>query len=102
MECIFCKIVSGELPSTRLAENEVAIAFEDLHPQSPVHILVVPKQHTENIGELSKTSPQLLAKFFELVTTVADSHTTGSYRLQFNTGSAAGQTIFHTHAHILA
>lgn len=102
MDCIFCKIVSGDLASTRLAENEVAIAFEDLYPQSLVHILVVPKQHTINIGDFSKSTPELLAGFFELVTSVTESHTSGAYRLQFNTGAAAGQTIFHTHAHVLA
>lgn len=102
MDCVFCKIIAGELPSKILAENDVAIAFPDIQPLSPVHILVVPKFHDANINEFSEHRPNLLPGFFELISRVTQDHTSGSFRLQFNTGAAAGQTVFHTHAHILA
>lgn len=102
MDCIFCKIVSGELSSKPVGENSVAVAFPDIHPQSPVHILVVPKVHTDNIVEFSAQHPEMMAGFFELIRDVVASQTSGSFRLQFNTGASAGQTVFHTHAHVLA
>ena len=102
MDCVFCRIVSGELPTKLLAENEVAIAFNDIHPQSPIHILVVPKVHNKDIVEFSASHPEQLEGFFKLVSQITLEHTGGSFRLQFNTGVAAGQTVFHTHAHILA
>lgn len=102
VDCVFCRIVAGEIPTKILAENDVAIAFPDIHPQSPVHVLVVPKVHDRNILEFSANHPELVAGFFELISTVATEQTSGSFRLQFNTGAAAGQTVFHTHAHILA
>lgn len=102
MDCVFCRIVAGELPTKVIAENEIAIAFADIHPQSPVHILVVPKIHTKDIVEFSQQEPMQLAGFFELVNRVVAENTTGDFRLQFNTGAAAGQTVFHTHAHVLA
>lgn len=102
MDCVFCRIIAGELPTKVIAENDVAIAFADIHPQSPVHILVVPKVHTQDIVEFSKQHPSQLEGFFKLVNRVAADNTNGSFRLQFNTGAAAGQTVFHTHAHVLA
>lgn len=102
MDCVFCRILAGEIPTTVIAENDVAIAFNDIHPQSPVHILVVPKRHDSDILEFANNAPDLLSEFFSLVNRVASENTNGSFRLQFNTGAAAGQTVFHTHAHVLA
>lgn len=99
MDCIFCKIVSGEIPSERLAENEHAIAIRDISPQAPVHLLVITKLHSENIGSVSDAElPGIMA----LVREVVAAHTNGQYRLQFNTGSESGQTVFHTHGHVLS
>lgn len=100
MNCIFCEIVAGHIPTEVIASNDQAIAFRDIRPQAPVHLLVVPRQHTTNIAEL--TDPEVLLAIFELIRDVAAAHTSGSFRLQFNTGADSGQTVFHTHAHLLA
>jgi histidine triad (HIT) family protein len=100
MDCIFCKIVAGEVPTELIAENEHAIAFLDLYPQAPVHILVVPKIHSENILLLDNSSN--LQGLFELIRKVAATKTDGQFKLQFNTGKREGQSVFHTHAHILS
>lgn len=100
MDCIFCKIIAGEFGTELLGQNEHAVAFRDINPQAKVHILVVPKQHTENVGSLSED--EVLAGLFALIREVAASYTDGQFRLQFNTGSREGQSVFHTHAHILS
>ena len=100
MDCIFCKIVAGEFGTELLGENEHAIAFRDINPQAKVHVLVVPKQHTPNIANL--TDDTVLTSLFELIRQVAKEQTDGQFRLQFNTGEREGQSVFHTHAHILS
>jgi histidine triad (HIT) family protein len=100
LDCIFCKIVNGEIPSKLIGENEHAIAFLDIYPKAPVHILVVPKHHTENILQLENSSS--LTGLFELIREVADTKTDGQFKLQFNTGAREGQSVFHTHAHVLS
>jgi histidine triad (HIT) family protein len=101
-DCIFCKIVAGEIPSSKVAESEHAIAFHDIAPEQPVHILVVPKKHFTDVADLSINDPEQLAHLMKLATEVAKSQTNGHFKLQFNTGSEAGQTVFHVHAHVLA
>jgi histidine triad (HIT) family protein len=100
VDCIFCKIVAGDFGTELLGENEVAIAFRDINPQAKVHILVVPKQHTSNIGELE--SNEVLTGLFSLIRQISTEQTDGQFRLQFNTGEREGQSVFHTHAHILS
>jgi histidine triad (HIT) family protein len=100
VDCIFCKIVSGEFGTELLGENEHAIAFRDINPQAKVHVLVVPKTHTPNISELHDDT--VLAGLFSLIRQVASEQTDGEFRLQFNTGPREGQSVFHTHAHILS
>lgn len=100
MDCIFCKIISGAFGTEFVAENEHAVAFLDINPQAKVHILVVPKEHTTNISELEDS--QSLLGLFELIREVARSKTDGQFRLQFNSGSREGQSVFHTHAHVLS
>ena len=100
MDCIFCKIIKGEFGTELMGENDHAVAFRDINPQAKVHILVVPKEHTQNIAELESSAT--LAGLFELIREVADQHTDGQFRLQFNTGSREGQSVFHTHAHVLS
>jgi histidine triad (HIT) family protein len=99
LNCIFCKIVAGEIPSEFIAESDGAVAIRDINPQAPVHLLVIPKRHTENVTELDD---QELAAVMQLVRDLAKTETNGQFRLQFNTGSESGQTVFHTHAHILS
>ncbi len=100
MDCIFCKIVAGEFGTELLGENEFAVAFKDINPQAKVHILVVPKQHTSNIAQLE--SKEVLDGLFALVRQISAEQTDGQFRLQFNTGEREGQSVFHTHAHILS
>lgn len=99
-DCPFCKIVSGEYASKRVAETEHAIAFHDISPAQPVHVLVVPKQHFRDVAELSERNEEILLDVMKLGTRVAADLTDGSFRFQFNTGADAGQTVFHAHGHI--
>lgn len=100
---VFSRIIVGEIPADIVFESDRVIAFKDIAPQAPVHLLIVPKtEQYANVGELAAGDPELLA---ELVTTagrLAEDHADGDYRLIFNTGSGAGQTVFHVHAHLLA
>ncbi|MFM1958069.1 MAG: hypothetical protein RI929_432 [Actinomycetota bacterium] len=100
LDCIFCKIITGEFATEFVAQNQHAVAFRDINPQAKVHILVVPKEHTANIAELE--SAEILTGLFELIREVAKNNTDGQFRLQFNTGSREGQSVFHTHAHVLS
>jgi histidine triad (HIT) family protein len=100
VDCIFCKIVAGDFGTELLGENEFAVAFRDINPQAKVHILVVPKQHTSNISQLD--SNKVLSGLFSLIRQVSAEQTDGQFRLQFNTGEREGQSVFHTHAHILS
>jgi histidine triad (HIT) family protein len=100
LDCIFCKIINGEFATEFLGENEHAVAFRDINPQAKIHILVVPKGHTANVSELTETVE--LDSLFALIRAIAAEHTDGQFRLQFNTGSREGQSVFHTHAHILS
>ncbi len=102
-ETVFGKIVSGEIPVEKLAETERVIAFPDIAPQAPVHILVVPKTADyANVTELAAGDPGLLAEMVAVAKRLADEHADGDYRLIFNNGANAGQTVFHVHAHVLA
>lgn len=101
-DCIFCKIVAGEILSSKVAENEHAMAFHDIAPEQPVHILVVPKRHFTDIVDLALNDSTELANLMKLAAEVADTETNGHFKLQFNTGAEAGQTVFHVHAHVLA
>ncbi len=98
--CIFCKIVAGDIPSKLVAETEHTIAFNDLFPRKPVHVLVVPKNHYANVAELAFENPAGLVDLVQLASKVAEQLTEGAYRLTFNTGSAAGQSVFHAHGHV--
>lgn len=100
---IFSRIISREIPATIVAENDDLIAFEDINPQARVHVLVVPKT-TEyaTVAELAAADPELLSKLVALTQQIADERAGGQYRLIFNSGAEAGQTVFHVHAHVLA
>ncbi|QBE47425.1 histidine triad nucleotide-binding protein [Leucobacter triazinivorans] len=102
-DTIFGKIVSGEIPVEILAETERVIAFPDIAPQAPVHVLVIPKT-TEyaDVTELAAGDPGLLAEMIGVAKRLAEQLSNGEYRLIFNNGASAGQTVFHVHAHVLA
>jgi histidine triad (HIT) family protein len=99
---IFTRIVAREIPADIVFENERVIAFRDIAPQAPVHILVVPKTELyANVAELAAGDPALLAEVVAIARQIAEEHSGGEYRLVFNTGESAGQTVFHVHAHVL-
>jgi histidine triad (HIT) family protein len=99
---IFSLIVAREIPADVVFENDSVIAFRDIHPQAPVHLLVVPKtEQYANVVELAAGAPGLLAEVVAVAGSLADEHTNGEFRLVFNTGESAGQTVFHVHAHLL-
>ncbi|MFM8926873.1 MAG: HIT domain-containing protein [Rhodoluna sp.] len=100
MDCIFCKITSGVIPTQFAAESEHAVAFNDITPRQPVHILVVPREHYKDVAELTEKNNAVLLDLMHLAREVAVKFTDGSFRLSFNTGSSAGQTVFHAHAHV--
>lgn len=100
--CIFCKIVSGDISSDLIAETANLIAFKDIAPLSKVHLLVIPKKHYRDVAELSASNPTQLSELMSLAIKLAGEYTNGSFKLQFNTGAEAGQTIFHAHAHVLS
>jgi histidine triad (HIT) family protein len=103
VECLFCKIVTGDVPAMVVRESERALAFRDINPQAPTHVLVIPKEHHANVAELAATDPELLAELFRQAheVAVAEGVADNGYRVVFNTGPQAGQTVFHTHAHVL-
>lgn len=102
-DCIFCKIVSGDLPAEVVHTTERTLAFRDLAPQAPVHVLVVPRDHYANAVELAAGDPEACAELVRTAAAVAVAEGYAEdYRLVFNTGAGAGQTVFHTHLHLMA
>ena len=100
--CLFCKIVSGEIPGEIVHTTERTVAFRDLDPQAPTHVLVVPKEHHANAAELAAADSQASAELVTAAAAIASAEGHDDYRLVFNTGPEAGQTVFHTHLHLLA
>jgi histidine triad (HIT) family protein len=99
---VFSRIIAREIPADILFENESVIALRDIAPKAPVHLLVVPKtEDYRNVAELAAGDPALLAEIVAAAQALADEHCGGEFRLIFNTGESAGQTIFHVHAHVL-
>lgn len=99
---VFERIVAREIPATIVYEDDRILAFEDIAPKAPVHLLVVPKtSEFANVTELAASDPQLLADIVSVAQKLADERTGGHYRLIFNTGDRVGQTVFHVHAHVL-
>ena len=101
-DCLFCKIVAGEIPADVVARTDRAIAFKDIDPQAPVHVLVVPREHHGDVSVLAAADPALLADVVGLADQVAGDLADGQYRLIFNSGPRAGQSVFHVHGHVIA
>jgi histidine triad (HIT) family protein len=100
-DCVFCRIIDGSIPSSAVYEDGDFLAFKDIHPAAPTHILVVPKKHVSSLNELD--DPELAGKLLMTVAKVARMlGVEKAYRTVFNTGKGAGQSVFHIHAHILA
>lgn len=101
-DCLFCRIVAGEVPSTTVLETERAYAFRDIAPHAPTHVLVVPREHHADVASLVAADPVLLADLVAAAVAVAEQEgLAGGYRLLANTGPDAGQTVFHAHLHVL-
>lgn len=102
MDCLFCKIISGDIPSNKVYEDENIYAFYDINPQAPVHVLVIPKQHICCIDKISEENSAVVAKIFEKIPEIAKScGITNGYRVVSNCGDDACQTVKHLHFHIL-
>jgi histidine triad (HIT) family protein len=100
-DCLFCKIVAGDLPCDRVHETETTLAFRDIEPQAPTHVLVVPKSHHENAAALAEAEPQTYVDLVRAAAEVVQKDGCDGYRLVFNTGAQAHQTVFHAHLHVL-
>ena len=99
--CLFCKIIEGEIPADIVLRNENVVAFNDIAPQAPTHILIIPTLHVSNSAELAKASPTITAELFKVAEQISNDRGLGGYRTLFNTGAEAGQSVFHAHMHLL-
>ncbi|MCC9704279.1 histidine triad nucleotide-binding protein [Streptomyces sp. MNU76] len=100
-DCLFCKIIAGHVPATIVRETDTTVAFRDINPQAPTHVLVIPKAHYTDASTLAAADPGLAADVLRETQAVADEDKLESYRIVFNTGPGAGQTVFHAHAHVV-
>lgn len=100
--CLFCKIIAGEIPSAKVYEDETVFAFRDIAPQAPTHILVIPKAHIDGANGVTEENSAVVAHIFEVIPRIAAAEgLTGGYRIVSNCGADAGQTVPHLHFHIL-
>ncbi len=101
-DCLFCKIIAGEIPSTKVYEDETVLAFRDIAPQAPTHVLVIPKEHISSAAEINAQNAALVAHCLEVAAMVAkQENLTGGFRIVSNCGADAGQTVEHLHFHVL-
>ena len=102
MDCIFCKIIAGEIPSNKVYEDDTVLAFRDIEPKAPVHILVVPKKHITSAADVQSEDGEVIGHIFRVIAQVADQQGLTDFRVVTNNGAGAGQTVPHLHFHILA
>lgn len=101
-DCLFCKIIAGSIPSTKVYEDETVFAFRDIAPQAPTHILVIPKVHLSSVNDITAENSAVVSHIFEVIPQIAQAEgLTGGYRVVSNCGEDAGQTVQHLHFHIL-
>ena len=100
-DCIFCRIVAGSIPADVVAETAHSVAFRDLEPQAPTHVLVIPRRHVPDVGSLAAASADELADAVSLAARVAEQEGLPGFRLVANTGAAAQQSVFHAHLHVV-
>ncbi len=102
MDCLFCRIIKGEIPSTKVYEDDKVLAFRDINPMAPTHILVIPKEHIGGVDELNADNCDIVAYIFAKIAEIAKKEgLTGGYRVVSNVGEDGGQTVRHLHFHIL-
>lgn len=104
MDCLFCKIIAGEIPGAIVHKDETMIAFKDINPQAPLHVLIVPRRHIPTLNALSVEDDALVGSMLRRAAAIAKEHgyDERGYRTVFNTNAEAGQTVFHIHLHLLA
>ena len=102
-DCLFCKIIHRDIPATLVYEDDRVVAFNDINPQAPTHVLIVPKRHIATLNELSTEDDRLVGELVRRATAIAGERglAAGGYRTVFNTNRDAGQTVFHIHLHLL-
>lgn len=101
-DCLFCKIAAGEIPSKRVYEDEVCVAFYDIDPQAPTHFLVIPRQHIASVAEVGEDNAALVGHMLAVIAKVAKDLGLDSYRVVSNCGEQAGQSVHHLHFHVLS
>lgn len=99
-DCIFCKIINGEIPSTKILENDYVIAIDDINPKAKIHSLVIPKVHVDSLDQLE--DEKIMSEIFKAVKKVAKIKGAKAYRVHINTGKEEGQIVFHLHIHVLS
>jgi histidine triad (HIT) family protein len=99
-DCIFCKIIQGEIPSSRIYEDDLVVAFKDIHPIAPVHFLIVPKEHIESLASCDEAHQSLLGHMLMLAPKLAKEQGLPGFRTMINTGREGGQEVFHLHVHV--
>jgi histidine triad (HIT) family protein len=104
MSCLFCRIVEGDIPASKVYEDDRLVAFADINPQAPMHVLVVPKQHIATLNELTQADDDLVGEMVRRAAALAAErgYADAGYRTVFNCNAGAGQTVFHVHLHVLA
>ena len=101
-DCIFCKIASGQMQSNKVYEDDKIVAFKDINPMAPIHLLVIPKKHIENVMQINNSNSEIIAHIFEKIPTIAKENGLGDgFRLVSNCNEIAGQSVFHLHFHLL-
>ena len=100
--CVFCKIIAGKMPGEFLHQDESCVVLRDLHPQAPMHVLVIPREHIESLADASQKDQNVLGHLLRVGARVANEQEHESYRTVINTGAGAGQSVFHLHVHVLA
>jgi len=102
-DCLFCKILAGEIPADIIFESESAIAFRDINPQAPTHVLIIPRQHVATINDIESQHEELVGNLFSAAKAIASAEglSEDGYRVVMNCNEAAGQTVFHLHLHLL-
>ncbi|WP_295578788.1 histidine triad nucleotide-binding protein [uncultured Oscillibacter sp.] len=101
-DCLFCKIAAGEIPSSKIYEDEVCCAFKDIAPQAPTHFLVIPKAHIGSVSEVTAENSGVVAHLLEVIAKLAREMGLESYRVVSNIGEQAGQSVLHLHFHVLS
>lgn len=102
MDCIFCKIAAGEIPSTKVFEDDTVVAFNDLDPQAPVHVLIIPKEHIASAAEINESNSAVVAHIFEVAAKIAaEKGLKDGFRIVNNCGDSAGQSVKHLHFHLM-